>query len=58
MVGVKGAYLTRERRLAARFVQCEYAYKYERMKRMPAIDFIDTYSAAYRREVFLREQGF
>lgn len=58
VVGVKGAYQTVEKGWVPRFVQCEYAYKYQRLARQETIDFIDTYSAAYRREVFLQHGGF
>ncbi len=58
VVGIKGTYRTREHNRIARFVQLEYEEKYERMRRAPQIDFIDTYSAAYRREVFLANGGF
>lgn len=58
VVGAKGAYLTRQRALVARFVQIEYEDRYDRMQRAPAIDFIDTYSAGYRRDVFLENHGF
>ena len=58
MVGVKGVYATTETGLVPRFVQCEYAHKYIRMRQLDQIDFIDTYSAAYRREVFLDNGGF
>lgn len=58
VVGVKGAYLTRQTQTVARFVQLEYESKYQRMAKLPAIDFIDTYSAAYRSRVFLENQGF
>jgi lipopolysaccharide/colanic/teichoic acid biosynthesis glycosyltransferase/glycosyltransferase involved in cell wall biosynthesis len=58
VVGVKGAYLTRQPSLVARFVQLEHESKYEHMRRQKYIDFIDTYSAAYRREVFLQNEGF
>ncbi len=58
VVGAKGIYRTRQREWIARFVQLEYAEKYARMARERFIDFIDTYSAAYRRDVFLRHQGF
>lgn len=56
--GVKGVYRTLENGIIPRFVQAEYASKYERMRKLPQIDFIDTYSAAYRRETFLSEGGF
>lgn len=58
VVGAKGTYRTRSRGMTARFVQLEYEEKYERMRQLEQIDFIDTYSAAYRREVFLSNGGF
>ncbi|NPA90603.1 MAG: exopolysaccharide biosynthesis polyprenyl glycosylphosphotransferase [Chloroflexi bacterium] len=58
VVGTKGAYLTRQKAPMARFVQQEYEDRYDRMKRFKYIDFIDTYSAAYRRDVFLSNGGF
>ena len=58
VAGVKGTYLTRQRELVARFVQIEYEDKYDRMARQERIDFVDTYSAGYRREVFLANGGF
>ncbi len=58
VVGAKGTYRTRQRELIARFVQLEYEEKYARMRRAATIDFIDTYSAAYRRDVFLANHGF
>lgn len=57
-VGAKGTYLTRQDRLVARFVQIEYEDRYDRMRHQERIDFIDTYSAGYRREVFVRNGGF
>ncbi len=58
VVGAKGVYRTQQRGLMPRFVQLEYEFKYRRMARLPQIDFIDTYSAAYRREPFLSNGGF
>jgi cellulose synthase/poly-beta-1,6-N-acetylglucosamine synthase-like glycosyltransferase len=56
--GAKGAYRTRQRSLVARFVQQEYQDRYDRTQRQAVIDFIDTHSAAYRRNVFLDNDGF
>jgi cellulose synthase/poly-beta-1,6-N-acetylglucosamine synthase-like glycosyltransferase len=56
--GAKGTYRTRQRSITARFVQAEYESKYRRMARRTRIDFIDTYSAAYRRDVLLAVGGF
>ncbi len=58
VVGAKGVYRTRQRRLTARFVQVEYEDKYHLMAGLPEIDFIDTYSAAFRRERFLEMTGY
>jgi lipopolysaccharide/colanic/teichoic acid biosynthesis glycosyltransferase/glycosyltransferase involved in cell wall biosynthesis len=58
IVGVKGAYRTLQSEIVARFVQLEYESKYRRMKQRSYIDFIDTYSAAYRKDVFLQNNGF
>ena len=58
VVGVKGVYRTHQTGLTARFVQLEYEYKYARMQNQAAIDFIDTYSAAYHKEIFVLNGGF
>ncbi len=57
-VGAKGTYLTTQRRLVARFVQIEYEDRYDRMRHQERIDFVDTYSAGYRRDVFQQNGGF
>ena len=58
VVGVKGTYTSEQRAWTPRFVQQEYQAKYRRMAARETIDFVDTYSAAYRREVFLENGGF
>jgi glycosyltransferase involved in cell wall biosynthesis len=58
IAGVKGAYLTDQRSLIARFVQEEYEDKYALMARDTYIDFVDTYAAGYRRDVFVANGGF
>lgn len=58
VVGVKGTYLTRQRSLVARFVQAEYEDRYDRMRGLERINFVDTSSAAYRRQVFVENEGF
>src|SRR5262249_38870595 len=58
VVATKGIYQTRQREIAARFVQIEYQDRYRLMSREPTIDFIDTYSAAFRRARFLEIGGF
>jgi glycosyltransferase involved in cell wall biosynthesis/uncharacterized membrane protein YbhN (UPF0104 family) len=58
VMGAKGVYRTRQRELVARFVQLEYEDRYARMSRYDHIDFVDTYSAAYRRDLFVANGGF
>jgi cellulose synthase/poly-beta-1,6-N-acetylglucosamine synthase-like glycosyltransferase len=58
LIGVKGAYLTRQQALTPRFVQIEYEDKYDKLAKQKYIDFIDTYSAGYRRQAFLAAGGF
>ena len=58
VVGAKGIYRTRQKSLAARFVQIEYEDKYRLMAGLASIDFIDTYSAAFRRDRFLEMNGY
>ncbi|MGD2147385.1 MAG: glycosyltransferase [Anaerolineae bacterium] len=58
VVGAKGTYRTHQKGLVARFVQLEYEERYARMLELEEIDFVDTYSAAYRRGVFLENGGF
>ena len=58
VVGSKGVYRTHQTQLAARFVQVEYEDRYRIMTAHPDIDFIDTYSAAFRRDRFLEMGGY
>ncbi len=58
VIAVKGACRSSQRELVARFVQLEYEDKYDRLRQSTYIDFVDTYSAAYRRREFLDNGGF
>ncbi len=58
VVGVKGAYKTGQKEIAARFVQIEYQDKYNYMSKNKYIDFMDTYSAGFKRDVFLEMKGY
>ena len=58
VVGVKGAYKTGQKELASRFAQAEFEDRYDLLKKSTSIDMIDTYSAAFRRDVFLKMGGF
>jgi cellulose synthase/poly-beta-1,6-N-acetylglucosamine synthase-like glycosyltransferase len=56
--GVQGAYKTIQKEIVARFAQCEIEERYRIMKKNHFIDFIGTYSAAYRNEIFIKMGGF
>lgn len=58
VVGVKGAYKTRQQEITARFVQLEYEDKYNYMLKDRYIDFIDTYSAGFRKDIFMEMKGY
>jgi cellulose synthase/poly-beta-1,6-N-acetylglucosamine synthase-like glycosyltransferase len=58
VAGAKGVYRTAQIELVARFVQVEYEDRYDGMRGRECIDFIDTYSAAYRRDVLSVAGGF
>ena len=52
IVGVQGSYKTKQKEFMARFGQVEIETRYNRMSRNKYIDFIGTYAAAYKKEVF------
>jgi GT2 family glycosyltransferase len=58
VVAVKGRYYTRQRSPIAHFVQLEFEEKYDRLERAPRVDFVDSGTAAYRRDAFLAAGGF
>lgn len=53
VVGVKGAYKSKQTSLWARFAQIEFIERYHILSKHKYIDMVDTYSAAFRKEVFL-----
>lgn len=58
VVGVKGAYATRQKGIVPRLIQFEFEERYDLMQKFPVIDFIDTYSAGFRRNTLLEMGGF
>ena len=58
VTGVKGVYITHQHDLWARLAQLEFAERYEKLASYAEIDFIDTYSGAYRKGAFLAAGGF
>ncbi|MFH0955493.1 MAG: glycosyltransferase [Candidatus Micrarchaeota archaeon] len=62
VTGVQGKYENPSPEWMTRFVQFEIEERYERMKKSMqkngSIDFVGSYSAAYRKKVFLENNGF
>lgn len=58
VVAAKGAYKTNQKSIVANFVQLEYENKYSKLRKYNQIDTIDTYSAAFRKDIFIQEGGF
>ncbi len=58
IVGVKGAYITAQREPSARFAQAEFETRYNMMRGRYHVDFVDTYSGAFRRNAFHEVGGF
>lgn len=58
VIAVKGAYRTSQRSLTARFAQVEFEERFEMLKRADSIDMVDTYSAAFRKDIFRDAGGF
>ncbi len=56
--GLMGTYRSEQRSLAARFAQLEFEDRYRRMLHQPELDVVATYSAAFRRDLFMQAGGF
>jgi glycosyltransferase involved in cell wall biosynthesis len=56
--GVKGSYKSDQREPVARLAQCEFEERYNRQERLPSIDFVDSYAAAFRAQVLREAKGF
>lgn len=52
VVAVKGAYTTKQKEFIARFAQMEFEDRYDLLHKSSFIDMIDTYSAAFRKDIF------
>jgi cellulose synthase/poly-beta-1,6-N-acetylglucosamine synthase-like glycosyltransferase len=56
--GVQGRYKSKQNNIVARFTQHEIEQRYKLLNRKKYIDFVSTYSAAYKKEVFMSVGGF
>lgn len=55
---VKGAYLSRQPELGARFAQAEFEERYRMLEAAETVDVVFSYSAAFRTEIFRSLDGF
>ncbi|MCI5143719.1 MAG: glycosyltransferase [Candidatus Electrothrix sp. ATG1] len=53
VVAVKGAYRTEQKGLIARFAQVEFEERFRMLEKRASIDMVDTYSAGFRKKIFL-----
>ncbi|MDO8444966.1 MAG: glycosyltransferase [Deltaproteobacteria bacterium] len=58
IAAVKGAYLTNQKEVIARLAQVEFEERFEMLKKAESIDMVDTYSAGFRKAIFLQMGGF
>lgn len=58
VVGCQGAYKTKQKSLIARFVQIEIENRYKKMMNSKKLDWIGSYSAAYKKSIFEEVKGF
>jgi len=58
IIGVQGAYKTKQVGVVARFNQLEIEQRYEKMEKSRNIDWVGSYSAAYRKKDFDEAGGF
>lgn len=58
IAAVKGAYLTNQKEVVARLSQVEFEERFEMLKKAESIDMVDTYSAGFRKAIFVQMGGF
>ena len=58
VTAVKGAYRNKQKSIVARFAQIEFEERFEMLKKSESIDMVDTYSAGFRKDIFLKMGGF
>lgn len=58
VAAVQGAYKTKQKGLVAIFGQLEIEHRYELMKKSKQLDWVGSYSAAYKKEIYKKMGGF
>lgn len=58
VAGVQGAYKTNQKAIVAKLAQIEFEERFKKLQQTEYVDFVGSFSAAYKREVFERFKGF
>jgi len=58
IVGSHGVFYSNQKNIVARFIQAEILERYDRELKAGTVDWIGTYAACYRKDVFLNNGGF
>lgn len=58
VAGVQGTYKSRQKAVVARYEQLRIMQRHEKMKEQESVDFIGSFSAAFRRKEFIKAGGF
>ena len=58
VVGVQGAYKTKQKEIVAKLAQIEFEERFKKLQQTENVDFVGSFSAAYKREVFEKFKGF
>jgi glycosyltransferase involved in cell wall biosynthesis len=58
IVGSQGVFYSNQKNIVARFIQAEILERYDRELKAETVDWIGTYAACYRKDVFLANGGF
>jgi cellulose synthase/poly-beta-1,6-N-acetylglucosamine synthase-like glycosyltransferase len=58
VAGVQGAYKTKQKEIVAKLSQIEFEERFKKLQQTEYVDFVGSFSAAYKREVFEKFNGF
>lgn len=58
IIGSQGVFYSNQSNIVARFIQHEVSERMERERKVDYIDWVATYAACYRKDVFLENGGF
>lgn len=58
VAGVQGAYKTKQKEIIAQLSQIEFEERFKKLQQTEYVDFVGSFSAAYKRDVFEKYNGF